>query len=149
MIYGVIALFFIACAAFAIALASWNYRKVMHELFKDSFLDEVVKTKGVQAQLDEVTLKLKKEVGRNKSVEVRTGQIMEKAVPFLTIFGHDPRNAHFCGNFIDYVVFNKDEIVFVEVKTGKSRLSKKQRNIKKIIEAGNVRFELVRVDYDN
>lgn len=83
-----------------------------------------------------------------KSTEVRTGQIMEKMAPFSNIFKYEPRNAYFLGNFIDYVVFSEDEIVFVEVKTGKSSLSKKQRNIKKLVEEGKVRFELVRFDND-
>jgi predicted Holliday junction resolvase-like endonuclease len=138
---------FVVCAAAGLFISQWHYRKIMHRLFKESWKNEQVRTQALGTQLEEVTLKLKKEVGRNKSVEVRTGQIMEKAVPFLDAFGHDPKNAHFCGNFIDYVVFNDDGIVFVEVKTGKARLSKKQRHIKKLIEDGKVKFELLRIDY--
>lgn len=96
----------------------------------------------------ELTTKLSKEVHRNKSVEVRTGQIMEKMAPFLEVFNHDPRNAQFLGNPIDYIIFNEDEIVFMEVKTGKARATKKQNNIKKLVEEGKVRFELIRFDYE-
>jgi len=96
----------------------------------------------------ELTTKLAKEVHRNKSVEVRTGQIMEKMAPFMEVFNHDPRNAQFLGNPIDYVIFNEDEIVFMEVKSGKARATKKQNNIKKLVEEGKVRFELIRFDYE-
>jgi len=105
--------------------------------------------KQYMASALEYKQKLTKEKSRNKSVEVRTGQIMEVMAPFLELFKYDPKKANFLGNPIDYIIFNDDEIVFVEIKSGKSKLSKKQNNIKKVIENGNVRFELVRFDWDN
>ena len=85
---------------------------------------------------------------KNKSIEVRMGFMVEKMAPFLDIFPTDPNNAHFLGAPIDYISFGDDEIVFIEVKTGASRLSKKQRNIKALVEEGKVRFELVRLKSD-
>lgn len=80
-----------------------------------------------------------------KSTEVRTGLLLETWAPFLDTFPYDPRSARFLGNPLDYVVFGEDEVVFLEVKTGDSSLSKSQRNIKELIEAGKVRFELMRI----
>lgn len=91
---------------------------------------------------------LTKERGRNKSVEVRTGFILEKAAPFMEAFGENPQNAHHMGSPIDYIVFNEDSIIFVEVKTGKARLTKKQNNIKRLVEEGKVGFKTVRFDYE-
>ena len=42
-------------------------------------------------------------------------------------------------------MFSEDEIVFLEIKIGTSTLSEKQRNIKRLIEGGKVRFEEHRV----
>lgn len=98
--------------------------------------------------LDKTKKELSKERSRNKSVEVRTGLIMEKMAPFFEGFDHDPKNAQFLGKPIDYIIFNDDEIVFLEVKTGKARATKKQAHIKKLIEDKKVRFELVRFDYE-
>ena len=47
---------------------------------------------------------------------------------------------------IDYIVFNNDEVIFVEVKSGASTLSKKQSEIKKLITDGKVRFETIRIN---
>ncbi|MCK5017727.1 MAG: hypothetical protein KAS32_11750 [Candidatus Peribacteraceae bacterium] len=99
-------------------------------------------------ETDSLKEALGKERSRNKSVEVHTGLIMEKMAPFFEMFNHDPKNAHHLGNPIDYIIFNEEEIVFLEVKTGKARTTKKQNNIKKLIEAGKVKWELVRFDYE-
>jgi len=116
-----------------------------HALDLGKAYDEIVATSEV---LDTVKESLSKERSRNKSVEVRTGLIMEKMAPFFEVFDHDPKNAQFLGNPIDYIIFNDEEIVFLEVKTGKARTTKKQNDIKKLVEAGKVKFELVRFDYE-
>ena len=87
----------------------------------------------------------KKLLSQKKSSEVLTGHVAEKIAPFLDDFKHDPRNAIFLGQPIDYLVFKEDEIVFVEIKSGKARLSKKQKNIKKLIEDNKVNWEEVRI----
>jgi predicted Holliday junction resolvase-like endonuclease len=95
-----------------------------------------------------ITDRLKEAISRNKSVEVRTGFIMEKIAPFTEAFGENPKNVKHLGDPIDYVCFEDDYICFVEVKTGKSRLSSKQNKIKKLIEEGKVNFKTVRYDYE-
>lgn len=91
---------------------------------------------------------LAKQVGRNKSIEVRTGQIMEKLVPFLDVFKHDPDEIVHLGQPIDFISFSEDEVVIIEVKTGGARLTPKQKAIKKLIEDKKVRFELIRLNVD-
>ena len=82
---------------------------------------------------------------RKKSSEVRLGQIAEQLAPFTNEFKHDPKRAHFIGQPIDYVVFEDDKIVFVEVKSGDSKLSSSQRNIRDIIKKGNIEFEILQI----
>ena len=84
-------------------------------------------------------------LSQKKSSEVRLGQISEHLAPFTDSFKHDPKKAHFLGNPIDYVVFEDDKIVFVEVKSGESKLSTSQKNIKKLISDGKVEFEQVTI----
>jgi predicted Holliday junction resolvase-like endonuclease len=91
---------------------------------------------------------LSKQVGRNKSIEVRTGLIMEKLVPFLDVFKHNPNDIVHLGMPIDFLCFDDDEIVIVEVKTGNAQLTPKQRAIKKLVEEKKVRFELIRLKVD-
>ena len=73
------------------------------------------------------------------------GQVTEQLVPFLEQFKHDPKKATFLGQPIDYVIFEEDEIVFVEVKSGNSRLTSKQRHIKKLVKNGKVRWEEIKI----
>lgn len=94
----------------------------------------------------EKVIECAKLLSQKKSSEVRLGQISEQLVPFLDKFKYDPKNAHFIGMPIDYVVFNNDEILFIEVKSGGSTLSKKQSEIKKLINGGKVRFETIRIN---
>lgn len=83
---------------------------------------------------------------QKKSSEVRSGLITEQMVPFLSQFKHNPLNAHFIGKPIDYIVFNDDEIVFVEIKYGKSSLKSNQRNIRDLIIAKKVRWEEISIN---
>ena len=84
-------------------------------------------------------------LSQKKSSEVVTGQIAEKLVPFLDQFNHDPREATFCGNPIDYVIFGQDQITIMEIKTGNARLTKKQKHIKSLVQNGDVVWEEIRI----
>lgn len=84
-------------------------------------------------------------LGQKKSSEVRTGKIAEQIAPFLEDYPKDPNTARFIGDPIDFVHFDEDKVTFVEVKSGKSQLSKKQRHIRDLIKDGKVEFELYRV----
>lgn len=85
-------------------------------------------------------------LSEKKSLEVRAGQITEHLVPFMKDFKHDPKTVQFLGNPLDYIIFGKEAITFLEVKTNKSKESKKQKDIRKLIEEGKVRYELVTID---
>lgn len=92
--------------------------------------------------------KYAKLIGEKKSSEVRTGQIAEIMAPFLGDFKYNPKFCRFLGNPVDYVIFDTDnnEVVFLEVKSGGSKLSPKQNQIKAIIQAKNVRWDTYRVE---
>ena len=87
----------------------------------------------------------KQELSARKSREVIFGQSAEKIAPFLDSFGFDPQKSQFLGQPIDYIVFDEQEICFVEIKTGKARLTKKQRDIKQLIEDKKVSWKEVRI----
>jgi predicted Holliday junction resolvase-like endonuclease len=85
-------------------------------------------------------------LSQKKSSEVRLGQISEQLAPFLEGYPFDPKSAKFLGDPIDFCHFLDDKIVFVEVKSGKSQLSKRQREIRDLIKAGKVDFFVYRVE---
>jgi len=91
-----------------------------------------------------------------KSRAVLTGQFSEQLAPYFPDFPYNPNECKFIGKPIDFVVFkgldNKenpqiDEIVFVEVKSGKSKLSKFEKSVKEAVEDKRVRFEEYRVGF--
>ena len=93
--------------------------------------------------------KLKKDfdtlLSHKKSSEVRLGQISEQLAPFLDLFPYDPKKISFLGNPIDYVYFGEDKVVIIEIKSGNSRLSKKQKLIKSLIKGGKVEWDEIRI----
>tara|TARA_R110000822_G_scaffold110654_2_gene240882 strand:+ start:1658 stop:2023 length:366 start_codon:yes stop_codon:yes gene_type:complete len=88
----------------------------------------------------------KKLLSQKKSSEVRLGQISENLAPFLKDFKYDPKKAHFMGMPIDYIIFEEDKIVFLEIKSGEARLSAKQRKIRDLIKNKKVEWDEMRIN---
>ena len=96
--------------------------------------------------------KLRKDAVK-RSKAVIGGQVAEQIAPFLPDFPANPSDARFIGKPVDFIVFSGlsenekiDEILFVEVKTGKSLLSEREKEVKKAIEKGNVRYVEYRIN---
>jgi predicted Holliday junction resolvase-like endonuclease len=84
-------------------------------------------------------------LSQKKSSEVRLGHIAEKLAPFLEDFPYNPEDAIFLGQPIDYIVFDDSSVVFLEIKTGKSKLSAKQRHIRDLIKDKYVEWKEIRI----
>lgn len=119
------------------------YRKNLEEHYKDQM--EIWK-KG------ELERAVKDSV--NKSRSILRGKTTEQLVPLTEEFLKEfvPSDAKFLGSPIDYVIFSgagsitdgeeKDiEIIFMDIKTGKARLTKVQRAIKKAVEEKRIRWK--------
>lgn len=93
-----------------------------------------------------------REDAKKRSRSVRLGTELEKFVPFMDDFDFEPGDCWFLGKPIDFVVFDglgendMRDVVFVEVKTGKSRLSARQRAIRAAVEGRRVRWHEHRVE---
>lgn len=130
-----------------------HYEKIL-ELQVD--IEQLKKgTKELQSELfnaqDELGAEREKNrtlLSQKKSSETRLGQISEHLIPFLDKCRHDPKNMHFLGNPIDYLVFDFDqgEITFLEIKSGNSKPSKRQKVVKNIIKTGRIKYEEMRIN---
>ena len=86
-----------------------------------------------------------------KSRAVLGGQFSEQLAPFLPNFKYLPTEARFMGKPIDFLVFKGmdekkiDEVVFVEVKSGKAKTSPVEKSLKETIENKRVRWEEYRI----
>jgi len=96
-----------------------------------------IKTRNLAANYKD---KYERELFYRKSSEVRLGKIGENLAPFLGGWPWQPGRFRFLGNPLDGIQFNNDEIIFVEIKTGKARLSNVQKSIKRLVKEGKVRF---------
>jgi len=80
------------------------------------------------------------------------GRLSEQLAPFLPGFRYDPTEARFIGSPVDLLVFpglsenEPKEIVFVEVKTGQSKLTQRERRVRELVEQKKVRWEEYRPD---
>jgi len=87
-----------------------------------------------------------------RSRAVLSGQISEQIAPWLPDFPVNPSDARFIGKPVDFVAFcGADEgvvreIVFIEVKTGRSALSPVERSVREAITQGQVRWVEYRLE---
>jgi len=83
---------------------------------------------------------------QKKSSETRMGLVGEQFSPYIKDwpFG-DPKEFRLLSHPIDGINFGQHKITFVEIKTGKSRLSKNQKRIKDLIKTGKVDFVEFRI----
>lgn len=96
-------------------------------------------------KIKKLTQDYAKLMSQKKSSEVRLGQISEQLAPFLDGFSYDTKNTKFLGQPIDLISFENDRVVFIEVKTGNSQLSQKQKHIKELIQNKQVFWEEFRL----
>ena len=98
----------------------------------------------------------------NTSRAVLKGKMAEQFAPILPEFQYLPSDAKFLGDPVDYVVFDgysnfRDgdgdaediEVILLDIKSGGARLSKGQQAIAQAIREGRVRFETLRIDFDD
>jgi predicted Holliday junction resolvase-like endonuclease len=80
-----------------------------------------------------------------QSQSTRYGQITEQFAPFLATWPWDPKRFKFLGDPIDGVQFTNEGIVFVEIKSARSRLTPVQRQVREHVQAGRVAWHEVRI----
>jgi predicted Holliday junction resolvase-like endonuclease len=89
-----------------------------------------------------------------RSVAVTKGKVTEHIVPYLPGFDLDPNDVRFLGTPIDLIAFNglnaseEVEIVFIEVKTGQSALSAREKAVKRAVEAKRVSWRVFNPDLE-
>ncbi len=83
-----------------------------------------------------------------------SGQFLEKLAPHFPDFPYEPTDLRFLGTPVDYVVFSGmsegevAEIVFLEVKSGDSGLTTRERRVRDAVEAGAVRWDVYHIPDD-
>jgi predicted Holliday junction resolvase-like endonuclease len=92
-----------------------------------------------------------KKAAVQRSRSVLGGMFAEQLAPYLPDFPFSPTEAKFIGAPIDFLVFRGmdaqhiEEVIFVEVKSGSSRLNHNEHSLKEAIENNRVRWHTYRV----
>jgi predicted Holliday junction resolvase-like endonuclease len=85
-----------------------------------------------------------------RSQAVTAGKVHEQLIPYLPEFPYNPKDVRFLGSPVDLVVFDGlaegrlRRIVFLEVKTGGSGLTSRERRVRDTIHAGEVEWAEIR-----
>jgi predicted Holliday junction resolvase-like endonuclease len=117
-----------------------------------------VLSKEATVSLEQWKVEVEKEIRKDaidKSSSVTMGKMTEHMVPYLPGFGFNPADARFIGSPIDLIVFDglgNDEvkkIVFVEIKTGASALSTRERMVRDAVLAKNVEWMEIIANLEN
>jgi len=151
----------IAIGAFAGYLIFEARLKADREAFRAKLIQEnEAKIRDLEKHQHAAIKKARKE-STNQSRAVLKGKLAEQIAPLLPGFVYWPADARFLGDPVDYVVFNgysevkdnakdgeKLEVVILDIKKGRARLTQGQRQIARAVSEGRVRFEVVRVFED-
>jgi len=87
----------------------------------------------------------------SRSRSVLTGAFSEQLAPYFPDFKYNPTEIRFIGKPVDFVVFKgldqkqPSEVIFVEVKSGKSQLSTTERKLRDVIKDKKVSWEIYRI----
>jgi len=117
--------------------------------------EEIIK-KEYEIKLEKWKQDIEKKIRQDaikRSTDVVKGKVAEQLAPIVLIekAGFNPRDMRFIGSPIDYVVFDGlndgkiKRIVFVEVKTGVSDLSKRERMIRDAIREKKIEWYELRL----
>lgn len=75
-----------------------------------------------------------------KSRTITLGKVSEQLIPFFPNFNYNPKDARFLGSPTDLIIFDGlddgdlKKIIFMEIKTGKAKLNKREEQVKEIIQ---------------
>ncbi len=97
-------------------------------------------------------LQEEREDARKRSRAVSKGMMLENICPYLPTFKHNPRDARFIGDPVDFVIFDGlfskgkiSDLIIAEVKSGNATLNEVEKSIRRAIDKGRVGFELIRI----
>jgi predicted Holliday junction resolvase-like endonuclease len=103
-----------------------------------------------QKKLDKI-LKSEREDAIKRSRAVLTGQFSENISPYMPGFPYSPTECKFLGKPIDFIVFKGadendiKEVIFLEIKSGNSKLNKQEKNLKETILSKKIKWDEYKV----
>ena len=112
------------------------------------YVEDIAELKKIFKDSEKI-IKLKSVSSSRRSL---VGKFIEKFVPFLSKIPFMPADMHFLGQPVDYIVFeglnqdNVQRVIFLEVKTGSSKLTKREKSLKETIVKKKVYWKEINID---
>lgn len=103
---------------------------------------------SLQTQLSDMTRQFEESRGKQISERTRLGQVSENFAAFTDQFPYERKHVKALFQPVDLIYFGDDELVLIDVKSGDSTLSTKQRKIRDNVRNGNVKFRVMRINQD-
>ena len=119
-------------------------------LFIGFLIGKYVSKKQHEDEIPEI-----RETAIKHSRAVLSGQFSEQIAPYMPDFPYKPTEARFIGKPVDFIVFKGmddkkiEEVVFVEVKTGQSQLSKTEKTLRDAIQNKKIEWYEYRIRQEN
>ncbi len=108
----------------------------------------------IQSAKMHAIVKKEREAAVRKSRAVLGGQFGEQLAPFLPKFPCNPGDVHFIGKPVDYIAFPGTasgepitDIILIEVKSGQSKLSEREKQIREAVKNGRIRYVEYRLPF--
>ena len=134
----VVLILFVSSIAFVLGLKYAFYKMKEKYILDKEELEELIQKERTDA--------------KKRSKAVIGGLFSEQLAPILPNFPFKPTEVKFLGKPIDYIVFkgldNKEieEVIFLEIKSGKSQLTTVEKQLKTAIEQKKVKWQKYTID---
>jgi predicted Holliday junction resolvase-like endonuclease len=132
--------------------ALWRDRELESERANLSQTADAQAKVNLKAWKIETEEKIRKDAVRRAS-SVLSGKVTEHLAPYLPDFPYDPRDVRFLGTPVDLIVFDGmsddddvREVVFVEVKTGSSSLTTRERRVRDAVQEKRVSWKIFHLE---
>ena len=115
-------------------------------LFLGIIIGYLLLKRSFDKKLDSI-LKAEREDAIKRSRASLTGQFSEQLAPYMPDFPYSPTECKFLGKPIYFIVFkgadenNINEIIFLEIKSGESKLNKQEKNLKETVLQKKVKWD--------
>lgn len=117
------------------------------------FILGIIFGKAFQKIKDKNEVSKQREDAVKRSRAVLGGQFAEQLAPYFPDFPCNPGDVKFLGKPIDFIAFpgmaegkKIEEIILIEVKSGESQLSEREKEIKEAVLKGKIRYVQYRID---
>jgi len=104
----------------------------------------------VRKEIEKLERKIREDAIKRSS-RILSGKIVEQILPVSKEFPFNPHDARWLGEPVDFIIFDGyseksiNNVIFCEVKTGSSKLSKVQDSLKRAIKNKKVKWMEVRI----